>query len=43
MVRMPVEVEHDVDGAQKLEVERVARWKELSEPILIPVDPESAS
>ena len=43
MVRMPVEVQDDVDRAQKLEVKGVARWNELPQPILIPVEPESAS
>jgi hypothetical protein len=43
MVRMPVEVEDDVHWAKKLEVKRVAGREELPKPILIPVEPESAS
>jgi hypothetical protein len=43
MVRVPVQVQDDVDGAEKLEVERVVGWKKLPQPVFIPVEPESAT
>ena len=43
MVGAPVKIQDDVYGAEKLEVEGVARWNEQPQPILIPVEPQSAS